>query len=268
MTTPWTPPGAELPEPTPAPSTPPPLPLPKYPTAPQVFHGYPGGGPRPAGPPPSKTMAGWSLGLAIFGCSVITWVLGVIFAVQVLVESRREQRDHGKGMAIAALVILGGWAVVALFVLASGVLGRIEIGEDLGGEDPVDSGRVDPSRLAVGDCLDDPTLAQVPDDGDTVDTGLVTLVACERPHDLETFLASDLLGRAYPGLEELQRRSAEVCDPAFKAYVGKALGRSELAYWVYYPKKQGWETLADHRITCVLGSPGQKTSGTLQGSRR
>ncbi len=73
---------------------------------------------------------------------------------------------------------------------------------------------------------------------------------------------------AGPRPDELQQRSAEACDPAFKAFVGKALGRSELAYWVYYPTKRAWDALADHRITCVVGFPGQKTSGTLQDSRR
>jgi hypothetical protein len=266
MTTPWTPPGAELPEPTPAPSTPPPLP--KYPTAPPVFHGYPAGGGRPVGPPPSKTMAGWALGLAVFGCSIITWLVGVILAIQVLVESRREKRDHGTKLAIAALVVLAGWAVVAVLVVASGTLGRLDLREGMDQADNVDGGRVAPSRLEVGDCLDDPTLEDVPDDGDIVDAGLVTVIACERPHDLEAFLASDLLGNDYPGLDDLRRRAAEACDPAFKAYVGKALGRSELAYWVYYPTKRAWDAQADHRITCVVGSPGRKTSGTVQDSRR
>ena len=147
MTTPWTPPGAE-----PArPDT-----CAQHATARcrcrstrprrRCSTATPAAVPRPAGPPPSKTMAGWALGLAIFGCSVITWVLGAIFAIQVLVESRQEQRDHGKGMAIAALVFLAGWAVVALFVLTSGALGRLDF-EDLDESDPVDSGRVYPSRL-------------------------------------------------------------------------------------------------------------------------
>ena len=192
----------------------------------------------------------------------------MIFAIQVLVESRRERQDHGTKMAIAALVLLGGWAVVALIVLASGALGRLDLdqGPDQGGH--ADGERVFPSRLEVGDCLDDPTLEDVPDYGDTSDAGLVTVIDCERPHDLEIFLASDLLGKDYPSLDELQQRSAEACDPAFKGFVGKALGRSELAYWVYYPTKRAWDALADRRITCVVGFPGQKTSGTLQDSRR
>ena len=171
-------------------------------------------------------------------------------------------------MAIAALVFLGGWAVVGVLVIASGVLGRIELGEGLGEEDPSLSGRVTPSQLEVGNCFDDATLAAVPGDGDTVQAGLVTLVACERPHDLETFLVSDLLGDDYPGLEELKRQSAETCDPAFKAYVGKPLGRSELAYWIYYPTEQNWAGPAGHRITCVLGDPDAKTSGSLRDANR
>lgn len=268
MTTPWTPPGAGLPESAPGPPSAPLPPLPKYPTGAPVTEGYYGGPPPPQGPPPSKTLAGWALGLAIFGCSLITWILGAIFAVQVLVESRREQRDHGRAMAIAALVLLGGWAVVGALVIASGALGRIEIGEDLGGDDPALEGQVLPSQLEVGDCFDDPTLAVGSDDGETVESGLVTLTACERPHDLEAFLVSDLLGGQYPGLEDLKRQSAETCDPAFRVYVGKPVGRSELAYWLYYPSEQDWSGPAGHRITCVVGDPGAKTSGSLRDSDR
>ncbi len=268
MTTPWTPPGAELPEPVPAPSAPPPLP--KYPTGPQAVPGYPDhpGGPRPLGPPPSKTMAGWALGLAVFGCSIITWILSVILAIQVLVESRREKRDQGIKMAVAALVVLGGWAAVAVVVLTSGVLGRLDLDTGFDQADNVDGERVSPDRLEVGDCLDDPTFANAPTDDEIVDTGLVTVIACDKPHDLETFVASDLLGKDHPSLDDLRRRTADACDPAFQAYVGKALRRSELAYWVYYPTLAAWDGSDDHRITCVVGSPGQKTSGTLQDSRR
>jgi hypothetical protein len=264
-------PGEELPEPTPEPTpaagTPPPLP--KYPAGP-VVPGYPihsghQGGPRPVGPPPSKTMAGWSLGLAIFGCSLITWVLGLVFAIQVLVESRRERRDHGTTMAVIALAFLGFWAVVAVVVLASGVLGRLDLTDPMDHADPVDGRRAVPYQLQVADCVDDPRLADLPAEQDTADTGMVTLVRCEESHDLEAFLTAKLAGEEYPSLDDLRQQSVGLCDPAFGAYVGQPAGQSELEYWVYYPTERAWDAPANHRFACVVGAPGREDAGHAQG---
>ena len=74
---------------------------------------------QPTDPPPSKTNRGSALGLAIFGCSLVTWIVGIVLAINVLVESSRDRRGRGKGMAIAALVMVAGGVVMALFGLAS-----------------------------------------------------------------------------------------------------------------------------------------------------
>jgi putative regulator of septum formation len=274
---PWTPPG----EPAAEPGDPPPTPssgLPPYQPPPAYPYGfqprqppYPGG-PHPDGIPPSKTMAGWALGLCIFGCSAVTWIVGVVLAIVVLVESRREGRDRGKGLAIAALVVAGCWTLVLVAGIAVSASSSDREGEpDLGtilDPEPTSDPAVTPSKLRVGDCFDDPALVGLGPGDDSVQANSVTMVPCERPHDLEAYEVVGLEGDSYPGLKAVRRAADEGCGTAFKPYVGISYGRSDLDFWVYYPTERSWTLLADHAVTCVVGDPDAKTRGTLKGSRK
>ena len=277
MSTPWTPPGEDLPEPSAhQPAVPAPLsaspygPPPAY--APQPP--YPGG-PHPDGIPPSRTMAGWSLGLAIFGCSLITWVLAVVFAIQVLTRSSRERRDHGRGLAIAALVIAGLWLVLLGLSVVSYLVSAPE--EQAGSPDDervTDSRtgeelpRVMPSKLRLGDCFDDSALSGLEADGNTVVSDLATVVPCERLHDFEVYAIRTIESADFPGEDAVQVMASEGCARAFKPYVGEAYGPSDLDFWLYYPTKRSWELLDDKQFTCVVGEPGTKTVGSLEGTKR
>lgn len=279
MTTPWTPPG-EAPEP----GSPPPAPrggpvgYPPPQAYPYGFQppqpAYPGG-PHPDGIPPTRTMAGWALVLCIVGCTGVTWIVGVVLAVIVLVEGYRDPRDRGKGMAIAALVIAGLWAfaLVASIVAAAvspppnggpsapptpGSLEDLRTGNELQ--------QVDPAELRVGDCLDDAAVSGL-ETGDDVEAGSVTLVPCRRLHDLETYRIVELEGDAYPGVDDVRRSAGEGCTAAFKPYVGVSIDRSTLDFWYYYPTEASWR-LNDHAVTCVVGDPQAKTAGTLKGTRK
>ena len=84
-------------------------------------------------------MAGWALGLALFGCTVVSLVLAVVFAAQVLVESRREQRDHGRSLAIATLAVAGVWVVIIVLFITSGTYRQFNPVQD----------RADPSRAGL-----------------------------------------------------------------------------------------------------------------------
>ena len=266
MTTPWTPPGAELPEPTSlAPSTASRrCPARKYPSAPPVFHR-----PTPAaGTPAGRSAAledAWPAGRSAWPSSAARsspGSCGLIFAVQSswsravgssATTARGWPSPRSSSQSSGWSCWVGSWPCLEL---ASGVLGRIEIGEDLGGGEPhrrrAAAGRP-LSSCAVGDCLDDPTLARIPDDGDgTVahrpgDAG--RLRAAARPRGLRHGLGPP--GHGLPGSRRgCSGRRPRSATTAFKAYVGRALGRSELAYWVYYPKEQG---LGD-RLP-IIGSP-------------
>ena len=287
MTTPWTPPGQDLPEPAAQAwqAAPPPThPHPAYP--PPAFQRQPAypGGPHPDGLPPSKAMASWALGLTIVGFCALTWVVGVVLAIVVLVQGRDDPRDRGQSRAIGALVIAGVWVVIFVIGVAVG------IADDVNDPDPSPLGpptsrtpdedtvidhrtgdelpQVIPAKLRVGDCFNDATLVGLAAGGDDVESDLVTLVPCERLHDFEAYHVFRLRGDAFPGADAVSRQAGLGCAKAFKPYVGRAYGPSRLDFWMYYPTQTSWAVLADHGVACVIGEPGKQTAGVLRGSRR
>ena len=228
------------------------------------------GGPHPDGIPPSKTMAAWALGLCMFGCFTITWVVGVVLAIVVLAESSREGRDRGRGMAIGALVSAGCWVVVLVIYVAASVASP----DTDAGETPSDPGtvvdavtgedlpRVVPSKLRLGDCFNDPALAnQGP-------ATMVTLVPCDRLHDVEVYNIIELEGDAYPGLKKVRHAADEGCASAFEPCVGSPYARSLLEFWYYYPTNSSWKHLSDRAIKCVVGEAGAQTPGSLRDARK
>lgn len=275
MTTPWTPPGEDLPEPAAQPwatAPAPTQPYPPHPSYPPTYANQPPypGGPHPDGTPPSKSMAGWALALSIVGCLVVTILIAIPLAIVVLVESSKDPRDRGKGMAIAALVISGVWVLVLLFGAAADVMDSSSTSSpDPFSDLPVDqTDKLPPAKLRVGNCFDDATLAGIDAGDGSVESGLVTLVPCNQPHDFETYNIFRIEGADFPGRAEVRRQAAVGCAKEFKPYVGRAYGPSDLDYWVYYPTSKSWAILSDHGVTCVVGEPGVKTSGSLHGSRR
>ena len=175
-------------------------------------------------------------------------------------------------MAIGALVVDGLWLVVIAISIATSIAHPPS--PTSGHGDPVDVRTGDglpretPAKLRVGDCLNDESLTGLGAGDGSVRTGLVTLVPCERLHDFETFQTVRIPGADFPGRDEIRRQAFAGCGKAFKPFVGRAYGPSDLDFWVYYPTEDSWTTLSDHLITCVVGQPGTKTAGSLRGSRR
>ena len=217
-------------------------------------------------------MAGWALGLAFVGCLGVSLVLSVVLAIIVLVESQRDAQDRGRGMAIGALVVDGLWLVGLAISIAAGLAASPS--PTTGRGDPVevrtdgDLPRETPSKLRVGDCLNDENLTRLAAGDGSVQAGFVTVVPCERLHEFETFQTVRIPGADFPGRDEIRRQAFTGCGKAFKPFVGRAYGPSDLDFWVYYPTADSWTTLSDHAITCVIGQPGTKTAGSLRGSRR
>lgn len=212
-------------------------------------------------------MAGWALGLAILPCFGVGLLVSIGLAVTVLVRTAKQGRDHGKGLAIAALVIAACWLV---FLVVSVVLGLVD-GLTSDPERDADgqvTGRGDQStlKIRVGDCFDSPELAGVGAEEDA-ETGLVEAVPCGEPHQFEAYHAFDLPGSDYPGTTQVQSAAEEGCFGEFKGFVGVGYGRSSLEVYYLYPQSVSWRMLDDRTVTCILGRPGTRTSGSLEGSR-
>jgi len=204
-------------------------------------------------PPPSKTLAGWSLGLAIFP-SVITWIIAVAFACSVISDSK-DGRDHGKGMAVAALVIVGAWVTIAVAIVA--VVFATGADRDEGGR-VTDGGRSTIVDLQAGDCL------PAPDENDQEQL-TVEVVPCGNPHDAEVFANFDLDGE-WTNAAEVDRISGAGCVERFRDYVGTAQRRSTLELLYFRPVTElSFNT--DSAVVCLLIAP-EPVTATLKGSNR
>jgi hypothetical protein len=201
--------------------------------------------------PPSKALAGWSLGLAIFP-NCITWTLAIVFACIVISRSK-DGRDHGKGMSVAALIIVAVWVVIAIAVVA--VVAATGADRDETGR-VTDGGRASVFDLQVGDCLPGP--------GDTGRKQSVDLVECDQPHRAEVYALFDLEGE-YTTEEEVTHLAESGCFDRFKDYIGVAPGKSSLT--IYYIRPLNAATFhQDPGVSCIALAADQLTA-TLKGSR-
>jgi hypothetical protein len=129
--------------------------------------GYPG---APVEAEPSKAMAITALVLSLLCC----FPIGLILAIVVLVRSR-DGRNHGKGLAIGAVVV----SVVSVVALAGGIYGLTQIDwDDLL---PVE-------QLETGECLNASNLTD--DSEDFVED--IEEVSCDGPHDAEVLVTKEL----------------------------------------------------------------------------
>lgn len=219
--------------------------------------------------PPSKAMAGWALGLAIIPCLFpIPTLVAVGLAIAVLVRSR-DGRRHGKGMAIAALIIAALWMAGFVVLILSGALGTLQPDADRDDSGQVTGeSQVSSLKIREGDCVNDPTMAGFDADSEDEEVSMtVTVLPCEEPHDFETYLVYDLPDGDYPGEDEVGDAAATRCLREFKGFVGIAYSKSELEPYVLYPTSRTWRFLDDRSVTCLVGRPGTKTSGSLAGSK-
>lgn len=230
---------------------------------------YPGpyGGPRQA--PASRTMAGWALGLSMAFCAPLLPAVGLILGIVVLARSR-DGRDHGKGMAIGAVVVGGLVTVVQVVSIAAGVVEGIREGFDGTTRDEsgnvVDSGEMIPTKLRVGDCFDDPNLRGLSAEG--VESGVITGIPCDEPHDAEVYGIFQMSGGDYPGQAAIDEHALK-CLPAFKEFVGRPYAKSNLEVGTYMPSSRSWRLMGDRAVTCVAWDPEQeRLTGSLENARR
>ncbi|NPC97715.1 DUF4190 domain-containing protein [Nocardioides sp. zg-DK7169] len=123
---------------------------------------YPGGPPQQSAP---QGMAITSLVLAFLGCLVVPAIVSIVLAVIVL-RRGRDGRNHGKGLAIGAIVVSGLTLLATIAVGALLAIG-IALSEDV-------------NDLETGDCIDAPSLADDDEEFTSIET-----VSCEEPHDGE-----------------------------------------------------------------------------------
>lgn len=222
----------------------------------------------------SNTMAGWSLGLALVFCLwPLTSLISIGLAIAALVRSR-DGVDHGKKLAIAALIVDGLVLLALAGVFATGlaigirdvVEGTDESRRDEAGE-VVGSGEVDYLRLRTGDCVAQLQRVEELEPGET-GTGVVTVVPCDEPHVAEVFDTYELDPEGYSDQQAIDAAAEQGCLPAYETYVGRDYRRSRLQLLYFNPSAdQG--LVKDSLVVCLVGTQsGEATTGPLKGSRR
>ncbi|MEO6606152.1 MAG: septum formation family protein [Aeromicrobium sp.] len=198
------------------------------------------------GPPPSTTMAGWALGLAIAPFP-LAWIVSVILAIQVIGRSKYSP-GHGKGMAIAALIIVPLWIIATIGLFALSELTSADR-DDTG--TVTEAGRVDATKVQVGDCVKDDDLV-----GET--NYSINVIPCTDAHLFEAYANFDLPSGSYPGDDVVSSQAEDGCTKRFQSYIGTSYDESDLDVTFLYPIKSSWRI--DKGVTCLV------TDGTTKGS--
>ena len=130
---------------------------------------------------------------------------------------------------------------------------------------PRDPSRTNPVDLEVGDCLDTEQVAGV------ATLYWIPVLPCDEPHGGEVFgqtrLADAVGGGDVPTQSELWEAADTYCYPKFEEFVGKPWAVSELVYWPVAPSQESWEA-GDRKVSCVVESPEEPVSESLQGAGR
>ncbi len=212
-------------------------------------------------------MAGWSLGLSLAFCVPLGIFVAVGLAITVLVRSR-DGRDHGRGLAIAALIISSVRFVIAVvIVLAMGVdmwlNGWDETERDADGR-VREAGLVSIDRLQVDDCILQMEVEEELTDDDTI-TGEAMLVPCEESHRAEVYAVNPFEPAGYVDQQSLDAAALTGCLDPFEEYVGQPYRTSRYELYFYSPAVEGWSEL-DDTVVCIAAHPAGQQAGTIEGS--
>ena len=109
-----------------------------------------------------------------------------------------------------------------------------------------------PNELRPGDCFNDSAHG-------TNAVGEITVVDCDSAHDAEVFALATLPGEPgfapYPGDNEVDRLSNELCLGEFASYVGIDFTDSAWEFGYFLPTEESWRKYDDRLVVCTLNDP-------------
>ena len=240
------------------------------------IQGMPYGAPSPYAtgpwqqPPPSRGLAIASLVLALLFFVPLALIVSVVLAIIVLARGK-DGRDHGRGMAIAALVIdgvilLGTVAIVVLVYAVGGA--ALEAADTSKTSEVTAAGDVNARDIRDGDCVNDNALSQLKEGEQYPVTQRVGVVPCSRAHVFEVFHDFELPDGDFPGQKAVTTAADRGCLGAFEDFVGVRPAKSELEVFYYFPQRRSWQLLDDRAVTCLVTAPEGQVRGSLEDSRR
>ncbi|MGW4895865.1 septum formation family protein [Kitasatospora sp. NPDC004240] len=201
---------------------------------------------------PLSVLALVSLGLAVLGFLIPLWLVALVCAIVAMSRiSRYGQR--GFPAAVIALVVSLGWAVVTgvVVVLVLAIHHTMVDGPERGPDGrPLHAGQAGAWYPRAGDCAENsPEL-------ENDSPSKFAIVPCAQPHRMEFYAVVTIPGGlAYPGDEEVQRATAELCEEelAKRPGGGTSLPRGFTDSYLY-PSAPGWWTAQNHEALCYVSS--------------
>ena len=104
-----------------------------------------------------------------------------------------------------------------------------------------------------------------------IEVGELTVVDCGSAHDAEVFAVATLPAEPsahYPGDDEVDRLSNELCVGEFASYVGVDFLDSAWDFGYFMPTHESWRKDGDRLVVCMLTDPHfNKIEGSKRNSR-
>jgi hypothetical protein len=182
-------------------------------------------------------------------------ILSIAFGIAALVQIRKRPQ-RGKGLAIAGLVLSGGWILligvgvaIALVLHSHGQPHRSASTGQITAK-----GTVSIWSLRAGDCFQNPSAGQT--------VRYVTADPCTTPHNAQIFAEFTPTGASFPGNTALDKQARLGCQVRVAGTVDKSKITGAMRLLFLFPPEQSW---ADgHRtIVCFIATPASSLTSSL-----
>lgn len=220
---------------------------------PRDWYVSPAYGPSPARPGTNGfAIAGLILGI------VGGFVLSVIFGC-VALSQIKNTGQHGRGMAIAGLVLSGLWLLLIVPIVV------VAIASSAGNPSSAPSNETGPNApgqtvlatsLLPGDCVNGLQ--------NTRSVLGLPAVACVQAHQGEVAAVFDLPAGPYPGQDAIDAQAKSQCVKMLAAYSPSAPTDPNITLFYLYPVQENW-TAGDRQIECIAKAVTGTTTGSIKG---
>lgn len=210
-------------------------------------------------PPATPPFNGFSVASLVTGIVCCLPPLGLVFGLVALAQIKRKGQ-RGRGMALAGTILSSISTVLAILLLATGMVSAAWDGFQEGMDETARSRST--MDLAKGDCLN------LPGDGapDDEKTASVDVVDCASGHEAEISGGFPITGfTTYPGAKPIGRLAEERCRRVNDAYAMDDWKIPwDMGVYFYMPTEESWR-LGDRDITCGFATiGGDKVKGSLR----
>lgn len=113
--------------------------------------------------------------------------------------------------------------------------------------------------LSVGDCLNDT---------DGTEVSEVPIVDCSAEHDFEVYYDFEIADGDFPGDDAINAQAETECQAGFEDFVKVSYDDSIYGFTYFTPTEGSWTNGNDRLVSCLIGDPNGKVTGSLAGAAK